>query len=104
MFEAKPLASAAARRFVAAVGACALGVATLALAVTGATPAHAASTVGAGYWHTSGSTILDADGNPVRIAGINWYGFETTDEVAHGLYDQDYHAIIDDIKDLEPYS
>jgi endoglucanase len=100
MFEAKPRASAAARSLVAAVGACALVAATLAIAVTGATPAHAASTVGAGYWSTSGSTILDSDGNPVRIAGINWYGFETTDEVAHGLYDQDYHAIIDDIKGL----
>ena len=100
MFEAKPLASATARRFVAAVSACALGVATVAIAATSATPAHAASTVGAGYWTTSGSTILDANGSPVRIAGINWYGFETTDEVAHGLYDQDYHAIIDDIKDL----
>ena len=66
MFKAKLLASAAARRSVAAVGACALVVATLAIATTGATPAHAASTVGAGYWSTSGSTILDADGNPVR--------------------------------------
>ena len=36
----------------------------------------------------------------MKIAGINWYGFETTDEVAHGLYDQDYHAIINDIASL----
>jgi endoglucanase len=59
-----------------------------------------ASGVGAGYWHTSGNQILDAAGNPVRIAGINWYGFETPDEVAHGLWAQDYHAIVDDIKNL----
>ncbi len=53
--------------------------------------------MGAGYWHTSGNQILDSNGNPVRIAGINWYGFETTDEIAHGLWVQDYHTVINDI-------
>src|SRR5205085_10922506 len=56
--------------------------------------------VGAGYWHSSGSQILDSAGNAVRIAGVNWYGFETPDEIAHGLWAQDYHTIIDDIKNL----
>ena len=56
--------------------------------------------MGAGYWHTSGNQIIDSDGNPVRIAGINWYGFETPDEIAHGLWVQDYRTIIDDIKNL----
>ncbi len=62
----------------------------------------AASTqgVGAGYWHTSGNQILDSNGNPVRIAGINWYGFETPDEIAHGLWVQDYHTVINDIAAL----
>ena len=32
--------------------------------------------------------------------GINWYGFETPDEIAHGLWAQDYHAVINDIKNL----
>jgi endoglucanase len=82
-------------------------VATLALTAAGlavvltATGARAQSTdVGAGFWHTSGNQILDSDGNPVRIAGINWYGFETPDEIAHGLWAQDYHTIINDIKSL----
>jgi len=56
--------------------------------------------VGAGYWHTSGNQILDSAGNPVRIAGVNWYGFETPDEIAHGLWAQDYHVVINDIKNL----
>jgi len=47
-----------------------------------------------GYWHTSGSQIVDSHGNPVRISGINWYGFETTDEIAHGLWTKDYKAIL----------
>ncbi|MGC2109250.1 MAG: cellulase family glycosylhydrolase [Candidatus Korobacteraceae bacterium] len=51
-----------------------------------------------GYWHTSGNQILDANGHVVRIAGVNWYGFETTDEVAHGLWAQDYHYILNAIK------
>ncbi len=75
-----------------------LGVNTLGTA-RAAVPGPAAA-VGAGYWHTSGNRILDANGNPVRIAGINWYGFETPDEIAHGLWAQDYHAIIDDISKL----
>jgi endoglucanase len=90
---------------VAAVGLAAL-LAGAVLAVTRA-PVSAAGAaqpaaggVGAGYWHTSGNQILDAAGNPVRIAGVNWYGFETPDEVAHGLWAQDYHAIINDIKNL----
>ena len=49
---------------------------------------------GAGYWHTSGAQILDANGTAVRIAGINWYGFETTDLVVHGLNAQDYKTIL----------
>jgi endoglucanase len=93
---------------VATVGAVALaggGVAAASAATTAAshaslTAATAASGVGSGYWHTSGNQIIDSNGNPVRIAGINWYGFETPDEVAHGLWAQDYHNIIDDIKNL----
>ena len=34
------------------------------------------------FFHTSGNQILDANGNPVRIAGVNWFGFETTTYVA----------------------
>jgi endoglucanase len=83
----------------AAGAAAALAAATL-TAATSAASATVPAAAGAGYWHTSGSQILDAAGNPVRIAGINWYGFETTDEVAHGLWSQDYHTVVDDIRNL----
>ena len=53
---------------------------------------------GTGYWHTSGNKILDANGVQVRIAGINWYGFETTRGVAGGLTSQDYKVILQTIK------
>jgi endoglucanase len=58
----------------------------------------AAYAQGAGYWHTSGNQVLDANSQQVRIAGINWYGFETTDQVVHGLWAQDYHTILEAIK------
>lgn len=72
-------------------------------ALSGASPLVAPAATpaaGAGYWHTSGNKILDAAGGTVRIAGINWYGFETPDEIVHGLWSQDYHAVIDNIKAL----
>src|SRR5437764_1564366 len=53
---------------------------------------------GTGYWHTSGSQIIDSSGRVVRIAGINWYGFETKDQVVHGLWARDYHTILNTIK------
>lgn len=53
-----------------------------------------------GYWHTSGSQIFDSSGKAVRISGVNWYGFETTDGVVHGLYDQDYRTILTTIHTL----
>ncbi|MGA9669340.1 MAG: cellulase family glycosylhydrolase [Terracidiphilus sp.] len=55
---------------------------------------------GTGYWHTSGNKILDSNGNEVRIAGINWYGFETPDYLVHGLWAQDYHTVLNTIKSL----
>jgi endoglucanase len=93
-------AATAAAALAATLALAAAGI-TAITALTGATRAAAQSgTAGTGFWHTSGNQILDSDGNPVRIAGINWYGFETPDEVAHGLWAQDYHTIINDIKSL----
>jgi len=60
--------------------------------------AAGARAAGAGYWHTSGNRILDSGNQQVRIAAINWYGFETTTFVAHGLWINDYKAILDLIK------
>ena len=56
--------------------------------------AHAA---GAGYWHTSGSAILDQNGQQVRIAGVNWFGMETSNFAPHGLWTRDYRDMLDQI-------
>ncbi|MGY4964793.1 cellulase family glycosylhydrolase [Streptomyces sp. 900105245] len=55
---------------------------------------------GAGYWHTSGRRILDARNEPVRIAGINWFGFETANYAPHGLWSRDYKSMTDQMKSL----
>jgi endoglucanase len=72
-----------------------LGV--LAVAVVLASPAPAGA-AGVGYFHTSGSRILDANNEPVRIAGVNWFGFETASYVPHGLWTRDYRSMLDQIK------
>ncbi len=53
--------------------------------------------LGEGYWHTRGAQMLDSSNRPVRIAGINWYGFETTKAVPGGLDLQDYRTILQTI-------
>jgi endoglucanase len=52
----------------------------------------------AGGYSTSGTRILDPSGQEFRITGVNWYGFETRNAVAHGMWTKDYKFIIDRIK------
>ena len=56
------------------------------------------SAAGSGFWHTSGNQILDANNQPVRIAGINWFGFETANYVPHGLWTRGYKEMMDQLK------
>ncbi len=63
-------------------------------------PARAQAGLGSGYWHTNGSQILDSNNQPVRIAGINWFGFETSNYVAHGLWSRDYKDMLNQIASL----
>ncbi|MFI6936715.1 cellulase family glycosylhydrolase [Streptomyces sp. NPDC050287] len=78
---------------------CAVAAALLLPLGAGAQTAHAAES-GAGYWHTGGRQILDAAGQSVRIAGINWFGFETSNNVVHGLWSRDYKSMIDQMRSL----
>ncbi|MDZ4267955.1 MAG: Calx-beta domain-containing protein [Mycobacterium sp.] len=66
--------------------------------------------VTAGGLHTSGNQILDSAGNPVQIAGINWFGFESDIFAPHGLWTRNYQDMMDQMVALEfntirlPYS
>ena len=51
-----------------------------------------------GGWSTNGVKILDPTGTEFIISGVNWFGFETRDAVAHGLWAQDYKFLLNTIK------
>lgn len=50
-----------------------------------------------GGWTTRGSAVIAPSGAQYRISGVNWYGFETTDHLPHGLWSQDYKTIVNRI-------
>jgi endoglucanase len=63
-------------------------------------PARKVHAAGTGYWHTSGNKILDSNNQQVRITGINWFGFETSNYVVHGLWSRDYKDMLNQIAGL----
>ena len=50
------------------------------------------------YLSTSGSQIVDANGNNVKIAGVNWFGMETSNFAPHGLWSRGYKSMMDQMK------
>src|SRR5262249_47252808 len=58
------------------------------------------STGSAGYLRTAGNQIVDSAGNPVRIAGVNWFGMETSTFAPHGLWARGYREMMDQMKQL----
>lgn len=52
------------------------------------------------YFSTSGNQIINSFGDAVRIAGVNWFGFETIELVPHGLLERSYKSILDQTKSL----
>src|SRR6186713_707078 len=65
------------------------------------TPSAPTATPGTGVpggWRTSGTQILNPSNQPFLISGVNWYGFETRDNVAHGMWTKDYKYILDEVK------
>lgn len=53
---------------------------------------------GVTYLQTSGSQIVDANGNNVKIAGVNWFGMETSNFAPHGLWTRGYKSMMDQMK------
>lgn len=56
---------------------------------------HAASA-----YSVIGGRVVDSQGQPVQLRGINWFGFETTDHVAHGLWARNWKSMIDQMQGL----
>lgn len=61
---------------------------------------HTAQAAGTGYWHTNGAQILDSNNQRVRIAGINWFGMETSNYAPHGLWARNYKDMLNQIQSL----
>lgn len=53
-----------------------------------------------GYFQTNGNQIVDSQGRPVKIAGVNWFGFETSTYVPHGLWARNYRDMMDQMVEL----
>lgn len=73
-------------------------LAALVSLIRSAPPADAA---GAGYWHTNGKQLLDANNQPVRMTGVNWFGLETANYTPHGLWARGYKDMLDQMKSLK---
>jgi aryl-phospho-beta-D-glucosidase BglC (GH1 family) len=53
-----------------------------------------------GPLHANGNQIVDSAGQNVRIAGVNWFGFETSNFAPHGLWARNYKDMMDQMKSL----
>lgn len=49
------------------------------------------------YFSTSGNQIVDASGSSVKIAGVNWFGFESSTFAPHGLWTRNYQEMMDEM-------
>lgn len=72
--------------------------------VTEGTPATSGGSSGGsaadGWFSTSGNQIVDSDGNSVQLAGVNWFGFESSNMAPHGLWSRGYKDMMDQMADL----
>jgi endoglucanase len=79
--------SAKRKRIASAVLGLALAVTGGATAAVSVAPGVSAAAVPATDWlHVSGNRIVDSAGNPVWLTGANWFGFNASERVFHGLW------------------
>jgi hypothetical protein len=49
----------------------------------------------AGDWYSAkGRDIVNSAGKVVRLSGLNWFGYDTTNEIFHGLWAQNIHTLV----------
>ena len=65
-------------------GAAAIAIGASALIPLTSSPAAASGT--ADWLHTDGNRIVDSAGNEVWLTGANWFGFNTSERMFHGLW------------------
>ncbi|KAA2214777.1 cellulase family glycosylhydrolase [Teichococcus oryzae] len=52
-----------------------------------------------GFFSTRGNQIVDSAGQPVRIAGVNWFGLESGNLAPHGLWARGYKEMMEQMKE-----
>ncbi|MBM6595592.1 Calx-beta domain-containing protein [Microvirga pudoricolor] len=63
-------------------------------------PGTPGSGAGDGFFRTQGNQILDASGNAVKIAGVNWFGMESNRYSPDGLNVRNYKEMMTQMSDL----
>ena len=53
-----------------------------------------------GWLSTSGNQIIDSAGHSVQIAGVNWFGFEGTNQSPNGLWTRGYQDMMNQMVSL----
>lgn len=56
-------------------------------------------TMAQNYLSVQGNGLVDASGSEVRLTGVNWFGFETSNLIPHGLWARDLESMLQQIKD-----
>jgi endoglucanase len=51
----------------------------------------------ADWYSTSGKNLKNGAGSTARLSGLNWFGFETTNEVFHGLWAHGLHDMVTEV-------
>jgi endoglucanase len=59
-----------------------------------------ASPASATFLHRQGNKLFDADGKEVRLTGVNWFGFETSNLAPHGLWTRDWLGVLIQVKEM----
>jgi endoglucanase len=70
------------------------------LVLAGLPPAAGAASVPVPPLHTEGARLVDARGRTVVLQGVNWFGFETSAHVVHGLWARDHRDVLRQVRRL----
>jgi endoglucanase len=54
----------------------------------------------ASFLTAKGSKLYNDKNEVVRLTGVNWFGFETTNMFPHGLWARDYHGVLIQIRNM----
>nr|WP_330363266.1 cellulase family glycosylhydrolase [Butyrivibrio sp. VCD2006] len=60
---------------------------------------HGDAVTGDDWLHTDGSRILDMQGNEVYLTGANWFGFNCSERVFHGLWNANMKNVVEGMAD-----